>query len=79
MNVNDLLSKDYADFADLLLNNKSDIDSGDIDIPSLFDIPVSEFLIGQLEGGKVMNRDAVINFIENQILIAAQTIAAHNS
>jgi len=72
MNADDLLSTQYDELAALLLNEKS---IKNLDMPTVFDIPVIEFLVTQLEGGKIMNRDAVINFLENQILLAAQAVA----
>ena len=77
MNADDLLSTQYAEFSALMLNEKSELDKKvkSLDMPTVFDIPVMEFLMTQLEGGKIMNRDAVINFLENQILLAAQAVA----
>ncbi len=76
MNADDLLSTQYDQLAALLLNEKNDLSvSKSFDEPSCFDIPVMEFLMTQLEGGKIVNRDAVINFLENQILLAAQAVA----
>ncbi|MCP4909187.1 MAG: hypothetical protein GY907_00660 [Bacteroidetes bacterium] len=75
MNADDLLSTQYDEFSALMLNEDSDLDVKDLDTPTVFDIPVMEFLMTQLEGGKIMNRDAVINFLENQILLAAQAVA----
>ncbi len=76
MNADDLLSTQYDQLAALLLNEKNDLSvSKSFDEASCFDIPVMEFLMTQLEGGKIMNRDAVINFLENQILLAAQAVA----
>ena len=81
MNADNLLSIDYAEFSALMLNELSDNEikemgvSRSFDTPTVFDIPVMEFLMTQLEGGKIMNRDAVINFLENQILLAAQAVA----
>ncbi len=81
MNADNLLSIDYEKFSALMLNELSDNEikemgvSSSFDTPTVFDIPVMEFLMTQLEGGKIMNRDAVINFLENQILLAAQAVA----
>ncbi len=76
MNADDLLSTQYDQLAALLLNEKNDLSvSKSFDEASCFDIPVMEFLMTQLEGGIIMNRDAVINFLENQILLAAQAVA----
>ncbi len=76
MNADDLLSTQYDQLAALLLNEKNDLSvSKSFDEASCFDIPVMEFLMTQLEGGKIINRDAVINFLENQILLAAQAVA----
>ena len=76
MNADDLLSTQYDQLEALLLNEKNDLSvSKSFDEASCFDIPVMEFLMTQLEGGKIMNRDAVINFLENQILLAAQAVA----
>ncbi len=76
MNADDLLSTQYDQLAALLLNEKNDLSvSKSFDEAACFDIPVMEFLMTQLEGGKIMNRDAVINFLENQILLAAQAVA----
>ena len=81
MNADDLLSINYDDFVSVMLNEatQSDLDNMGVpstfDAPSAFDIPVVEFLMTQKEGGKIADRDAVIEFLENQIKLAAESLA----
>ena len=81
MNADDLLSINYDDFVSVMLNEatQSDLDNmgvpSTVDAPSTFDRPVVEFLMTQLEGGKIADRDGVIEFLENQIKLAAEAVA----
>ena len=47
MNADNLLSIDYAEFSALMLNEKSKLDKKvkSLDMPTVFDIPVMEFLM----------------------------------
>ena len=76
MNADDLLSIHYSELKAFLSNEKHNLGEclDVIDAPTLFDIPLNDFVLANLEGGKI-DAELLAEFTENLITEAADKVA----